>query len=153
MGLRRLLAICWIICHYRLDILIPAEKLPLRARLLLKFGPWRMFPKRGYSRGERLRCALENLGPIFIKFGQVLSTRRDLLPDDVSEELTKLQDQVPPFASELAVAAIETALGKPIAELFAAFDREALASASIAQVHTATLHNNIDVVVKVVRPG
>jgi ubiquinone biosynthesis protein len=153
MGLRRLLAICWIICHYRLDTLIPADKLPLRARLLLRFGPWRLFPRRHYSRGERLRCALENLGPIFIKFGQVLSTRRDLLPDDVSEELTKLQDQVPPFASDLAVAAIETALGKPIAELFATFDREALASASIAQVHTATLHNNIDVVVKVVRPG
>jgi ubiquinone biosynthesis protein len=152
MGLRRLLAICWIICHYRLDTLIPIEKLPLRARLLIKFGPWRLFPRRDYSRGERLRCALENLGPIFIKFGQVLSTRRDLLADDVSDELAKLQDQVPPFASDIAVAAIETALGKPINELFAAFDREALASASIAQVHTATLHNNIDVVVKVVRP-
>lgn len=153
MGLRRLVAICWIICQYRLDTLIPAEKLPLRVRLLLRCGPWRLFPRRHYSRGERLRCALENLGPIFIKFGQVLSTRSDLLPDDISEELAKLQDQVPPFASEIAVAAIETALGKSIAELFAAFDHDALASASIAQVHTATLHNNIDVVVKVVRPG
>ncbi|MFQ3200322.1 MAG: ubiquinone biosynthesis protein [Zhongshania sp.] len=153
MGLRRLVAICWIICQYRLDTLIPAEKLSLRVRLLLRCGPWRLFPRRHYSNGERLRCALENLGPIFIKFGQILSTRRDLLPDDVSEELAKLQDQVPPFASEVAVAAIESALGKPIAELFAAFDHEALASASIAQVHTATLHNNIDVVVKVVRPG
>lgn len=153
MGLRRLVAICWIICRYRLDTLIPAEKLPLRVRLLLRCGPWRLFPPRHYSSGERLRCALENLGPIFIKFGQVLSTRRDLLPDDISEELAKLQDQVPPFASDVAVAAIESALGKPIAELFAAFDHQPLASASIAQVHTATLHNNIDVVVKVVRPG
>ncbi|MFT7404377.1 MAG: ubiquinone biosynthesis protein [Zhongshania sp.] len=153
MGLRRLVAICWIICRYRLDTLIPAEKLPLRVRLLLRCGPWRLFPRRHHSSGERLRCALENLGPIFIKFGQVLSTRGDLLPDDISEELAKLQDQVPPFASEVAVAAIESALGKPITELFAAFDHEALASASIAQVHTATLHNNIDVVVKVVRPG
>ncbi|MEX1664858.1 ubiquinone biosynthesis regulatory protein kinase UbiB [Zhongshania arctica] len=153
MGLRRLVAICWIICRYRLDTLIPAEKLPLRVRLLLRCGPWRLFPRRHYNSGERLRCALENLGPIFIKFGQVLSTRRDLLPDDISEELAKLQDQVPPFASDVAVAAIESALGKPIAELFAAFDHQPLASASIAQVHTATLHNNIDVVVKVVRPG
>jgi ubiquinone biosynthesis protein len=153
MGLRRLLVICWIICHYRLDTLIPAEKLPLRARLLLRLGPWRLFPRRHFSRGERLRCALENLGPIFIKFGQILSTRRDLLADDISEELAKLQDQVPPFCSKLAVTTIETALGKSIDELFAAFDTQALASASIAQVHTATLHSNIDVVVKVVRPG
>ncbi|CAA0082574.1 putative protein kinase UbiB [Zhongshania aliphaticivorans] len=153
MGLRRLIVICWIICHYRLDTLIPTEKLPLRIRLLIRLGPWRLFPHGQYSRGERLRCALENLGPIFIKFGQVLSTRRDLLADDISDELAKLQDQVPPFASEQAVATIESALGKPIAELFSTFDHNALASASIAQVHTATLHNNINVVVKVVRPG
>ncbi|MEX1668865.1 ubiquinone biosynthesis regulatory protein kinase UbiB [Zhongshania guokunii] len=153
MGLRRLLTICWIICHYRLDTLIPAERLPLRARLLLRCGPWRLFPKGQHSRGERLRLALEQLGPIFIKFGQILSTRRDLLADDVAMELAKLQDQVPPFPSDQAVAVIETALGKPIDELFIAFDRQPLASASIAQVHTATLDNNIDVVVKVVRPG
>ncbi|MDF1692215.1 MAG: ubiquinone biosynthesis regulatory protein kinase UbiB [Zhongshania sp.] len=153
MGLRRLLAICWIICHYRLDTLIPAERLPLRARLLLRCGPWRLFPKGEYSRGERLRLALEQLGPIFIKFGQILSTRRDLLADDVAMELAKLQDQVPPFPSDQAVAVIEAALGKPIDELFVAFDRQPLASASIAQVHTATLDGNIDVVVKVVRPG
>ncbi len=153
MGLRRLLAICWIICVYRLDTLIPTEHLPLRARLLLRCGPWRLFAKGKYSRGERLRLGLENLGPIFIKFGQILSTRRDLLADDVAMELAKLQDQVPPFGSEQAVAVIEAALGKPIEQLFLKFDRQPLASASIAQVHTATIDNNIDVVVKVVRPG
>jgi ubiquinone biosynthesis protein len=153
MGLRRLLAICWIICVYRLDTLIPTEHLPLRARLVLRCGPWRLFSAGRYSRGERLRLGLEQLGPIFIKFGQILSTRRDLLADDVAMELAKLQDQVPPFASDQAVTVIEVALGKPIDQLFTAFDRQPLASASIAQVHTATLGNNIDVVVKVVRPG
>jgi ubiquinone biosynthesis protein len=153
MGLRRLLAICWIICRYRLDTLVPADKLPFKARILLRCGPWRLFPQGEHSRGDRLRLALENLGPIFIKFGQMLSTRRDLLPDDVAAELTKLQDQVPPFPNEQAVAVIETALGKPVTQLFSHFDTQPLASASIAQVHSATLENNIDVVVKVVRPG
>ena len=153
MGLRRLLAICWIICAYRLDTLIPTEHLPLRARIILRCGPWRLFSAGKYSRGERLRLGLEKLGPIFIKFGQILSTRRDLLADDVAMELAKLQDQVPPFGSEQAVSVIEAALGKPIDQLFTAFDRQPLASASIAQEHTATLEGNIDVVVKVVRPG
>ncbi|MFT5887444.1 MAG: ubiquinone biosynthesis protein [Zhongshania sp.] len=153
MGLRRLFAICWIICRYRLDTLVPADKLPLKARILLRCGPWRLFPQGEHSRGDRLRLGLENLGPIFIKFGQMLSTRRDLLPDDVAAELTKLQDQVPPFPNEQAVAVIEAALGKPVTQLFSHFDTQPLASASIAQVHSATLENNIDVVVKVVRPG
>jgi len=108
-------------------------------------------------RGERLREALERLGPIFVKFGQVLSTRRDLLPPDIAEELARLQDRVPPFASEVAVATIERAFGRPVDEVFEAFDREPVASASIAQVHFATLRTKSgqlrDVAVKVLRPG
>ncbi len=108
-------------------------------------------------RGERLREALERLGPIFVKFGQVLSTRRDLLPPDIAEELARLQDRVPPFASEVAVSTIERAFGRPVDEVFESFDREPVASASIAQVHFATLRTKSgqlrDVAVKVLRPG
>jgi ubiquinone biosynthesis protein len=110
---------------------------------------------RNYSapRGERLRLALERLGPIFVKFGQVLSTRRDLLAPDIADELAKLQDQVPPFDSAVAVAQIEQAFGKPLDQLFASFELEPVASASIAQVHFAVLPSGEDVAVKVLRPG
>jgi ubiquinone biosynthesis protein len=104
-------------------------------------------------RGARMRMALEKLGPIFVKFGQVLSTRRDLLPLDVADELARLQDQVPPFPGEQAVALVEKAFGRPIDEIFAVFDRVPVASASIAQVHFATLKNGREVAVKVLRPG
>ncbi len=106
-------------------------------------------------RGLRLRLALEELGTVFIKFGQALSTRPDVLPPDVAMELAKLQDQVPPFATEQAIALIEAALGKPVDELFARFDREPLAAASVAQVYTAKLpgEGGMEVVVKVLRPG
>ncbi len=105
-------------------------------------------------RGERLRRALERLGPIFVKFGQVLSTRRDLLPLDVADELAKLQDRVPPFPAAQSAALIERALGRPIGELFSRFDAEPVASASIAQVHFAQLRSNgREVAVKVLRPG
>lgn len=108
-------------------------------------------------RGQRLRQALERLGPIFVKFGQVLSTRRDLLPLDIADELAKLQDRVPPFSSGLAVATIERALRKPLAEIFESFEREPVASASIAQVHFAVVRDRSgrlrDVAVKVLRPG
>jgi ubiquinone biosynthesis protein len=107
----------------------------------------------GAPRAVRLRRALETLGPIFVKFGQVLSTRRDLLPGDLADELAKLQDQVPPFPSEQAVAEIERSLGKPIAELFDRFERDAVASASVAQVHLAVLPDGREVAVKVLRPG
>lgn len=104
-------------------------------------------------RGQRLRCALEELGPIFVKFGQLLSTRRDLMPADIADELAKLQDQVPPFDSDVAIAQITRSLGKHPDQLFASFDRIPVASASIAQVHFATLTNGREVAVKVLRPG
>ena len=104
-------------------------------------------------RGERLRRALETLGPIFVKFGQVLSTRRDLLPPDIADELAKLQDQVPPFPSEAAVAEIERSLGRRVDDLFWSFEREPVASASIAQVHLGKLADGREVAVKVLRPG
>jgi ubiquinone biosynthesis protein len=104
-------------------------------------------------RGQRLREALETLGPIYVKFGQVLSTRRDLVPLDIADELAKLQDQVPPFASALAVAEVERSLGTKLDDVFASFDEGPMASASIAQVHLARLHDGTEVAVKVLRPG
>ncbi len=104
-------------------------------------------------RGVRLRQGLERLGPIFVKFGQVLSTRRDLLPPDYAEELARLQDRVPPFPAEQSRALVEKAFGRPIDALFASFDAEPVASASIAQVHFATLKDGREVAVKVLRPG
>ena len=103
-------------------------------------------------RGERLRLALESLGPIFVKFGQVLSTRRDLLPPDVADELARLQDRVPPFPGDVAVREIERGLGRRIDDVYETFDRTPIASASIAQVHFATLKDGRQVAVKVVRP-
>jgi ubiquinone biosynthesis protein len=104
-------------------------------------------------RGERLRLALERLGPIFVKFGQVMSTRRDLLPADLADELTRLQDRVPPFPAALARQLVERAYGRPIESIFATFEAEPVASASIAQVHFATLKDGRHVAVKVLRPG
>jgi ubiquinone biosynthesis protein len=107
-------------------------------------------------RGQRIREALERLGPIFVKFGQVLSTRRDLLPTDIADELAQLQDNVPPFPSEVAVATIERAFRRPVDEIFVYFDRQPVASASIAQVHFAVIQDKQgvqrDVAVKVLRP-
>jgi ubiquinone biosynthesis protein len=108
-------------------------------------------------RGQRLREALERLGPIFVKFGQVLSTRRDLLPVDIADELARLQDRVPPFDSAVAIATIERAFRRPVADIFVSFEREPVASASIAQVHFAVVKDRNgrerEVAVKVLRPG
>ncbi|MFN4263423.1 MAG: ubiquinone biosynthesis regulatory protein kinase UbiB [Thioalkalivibrionaceae bacterium] len=150
----RLWFISRILVRHRLDNLL-FELKPLRPlRFLLLAAPWNWF--RGPTiapRGERLRRTLEDLGPIFVKFGQMLSTRRDLLPDDIAAELAKLQDRVPPFPGEEAIAVIESELEQPIAALFDEFDSVPLASASIAQVHTARLKTGEAVIVKVVRPG
>ncbi|WLQ12189.1 ubiquinone biosynthesis regulatory protein kinase UbiB [Hahella aquimaris] len=151
--INRLIQIVWVICRYRLDEFAPLTLLPLPLRLLFLLAPWRLFPKPQIPRGERLRRALEELGPIFVKFGQILSTRKDLLPEDLADELKRLQDKVPPFASDSAVRIIEESLKSPISELFADFQTYPMASASIAQVHAATLKNGKEVVVKVIRPG
>ncbi|MCP5240380.1 MAG: ubiquinone biosynthesis regulatory protein kinase UbiB [Zoogloeaceae bacterium] len=111
---------------------------------------WRRFDK---PRAVRLRLALESLGPIFVKFGQMLSTRRDLLPPDLAQELSMLQDRVPPFPSEQAIALLETFYGRPVDEVFDAFERTPVASASVAQVHFAKLQDGTEVAVKILRPG
>ncbi|WP_211826405.1 ubiquinone biosynthesis regulatory protein kinase UbiB [Kistimonas asteriae] len=148
----RFIKIVSVVARYRLDNLVDSEPLPFYIRWFLKLLPWRFIPSR-LSRGERLRRALIELGPIFVKFGQILSTRRDLLPNDIGDELAKLQDRVPPFPGEAAETIIQKSLGRPPSELFATFNREPMASASVAQVHEATLHSGESVVVKVIRPG
>lgn len=149
--MRRLFTIIGIFLRYRLDQCFDAQLLPQSIRLLLL--PAKLFPAPKETPAARLRDALIQLGPIFIKFGQMLSTRKDLLDDDFSEELAKLQDKVPPFANAAAIAIIEAELKKPISEIFAEFSADPLASASIAQVHCAILKDGTDVVVKVVRPN
>ena len=148
----RLFRIAVVLTRYRMDTLIldmPALKLARVVRMI----PWGRRGVRDLSRGARLRLALEELGPIYVKFGQILSTRRDLLPHDIADELAKLQDDVPAFPGEQARAIVEEELGKPVAELFGSFDETPMASASIAQVHAATLPDGTEVVAKVVRPG
>ncbi|MEH6582199.1 MAG: ubiquinone biosynthesis regulatory protein kinase UbiB [Halioglobus sp.] len=148
----RLLKIVRTVGRYRLDEFINTDSLPFLARTALLLSPWRLWSAPDLSRGVRLRKALEELGPVFIKFGQMLSTRRDLLPEDIADELARLQDDVPPFPEQQSIAIIEQALAKPIAELFAEFSATPMASASVAQIHAATLHSGEQVVVKVVRP-
>ena len=147
--------IVFIVLRYGLDELVLSSLrrpwLALLARLLSVGRDLRA------PRGQRLREALEHLGPIFVKFGQVLSTRRDLLPQDIADELARLQDRVPPFASSVAVATIERAFARPLQEIFEQFDQQPVASASIAQVHFAILRDKSgqarEVAVKVLRPG
>ncbi|MGA2776483.1 MAG: ubiquinone biosynthesis regulatory protein kinase UbiB [Steroidobacteraceae bacterium] len=150
----RLLQIQRALVRHGLDDFVRATHLYRPLRFLFYLSPWTWFQRSaGATRGERLRLALEELGPIFVKFGQALSTRRDLLPVDIADELAKLQDRVPPFDSAIAAATVETAFGKPLAEVFATFDMAPLAAASIAQVHAATLSDGREVVVKILRPG
>jgi ubiquinone biosynthesis protein len=147
----RMLSIQKVLVRHGLDELISATHFlrPLRYFFYL-------FPRksnRSAPLGERLRLALIELGPIFVKFGQAISTRRDLLPTDIADELAQLQDRVPPFPSEEAVAILEEVYGQSVDEVFARFDREPLAAASIAQVHSAQLPDGVEVIVKILRPG
>ena len=153
--LLRSIFIVWIVLRHGLDQLV-LDSLPhpwlRRLSLVLRLG--RRFDQ---PRGVRLRQALEQLGPIFVKFGQVLSTRRDLLPPDIAQELALLQDRVPPFPTQVAVTTIERAFGRPVDEVFTQFDREPVASASIAQVHFGVLRTRDgqerEVAIKVLRPN
>ena len=154
MRLLRLARIFTVVWRYRLDEIVVSS---LKNPTLVRFVRWTTFGAPRATRGARLRQALEDLGPIFVKFGQVLSTRRDLLPTDVADELAKLQDRVPPFASDVARREIERGLGRPIDSVFTDFEDEPVASASIAQVHFAVMkdgpHAGKEVAVKVLRPN
>lgn len=149
----RLFRVVAVLLKYQLDEVIEGARLYRPLKLLTPLLPGPAVDTRGLSRGVRLRLALTELGPIFVKAGQVLSTRRDLVPPDIADDLALLQDQVPPFPGAEARAIVERELRAPVATLFAAFDETALASASIAQVHAATLHDGREVVLKVLRPG
>ena len=141
-----------VVLRYRLDDLLEGTPAERWLRLAKPFVPREPAAIAAQSRGARLRLALQELGPIFVKFGQILSTRRDLVPPDVADELTLLQDRVQPFDGQSARRIVEQALGRPIEAAFASFDTTPLASASIAQVHAATLEDGRQVVVKVLRP-
>ena len=141
-----------VLLRYRLDDLLDGTPAERWLKLMRPFVPRATPSIAGMPRGARLRLALQELGPIFVKFGQILSTRRDLVPPDIAEELTHLQDRVAPFDGEIARNLVELELGRNIEVAYASFDIVPLASASIAQVHAATLHDGREVVVKVLRP-
>ncbi len=147
----RLLKIIFVVLRFGLDEFLLAHSRTRWLHGLLK--TLLFFRNTDRPRAVRLRLALENLGPIFVKFGQMLSTRRDLMPADIADELAKLQDQVPPFSSAQAVAVLEKVYGKPLAEVFKSFDETPIASASVAQVHFAVLPDGRDAAVKILRPG
>ena len=148
----RLLTIQRVLVKHGLDELVFALRLFRPVRWLQRLLPWNWWRKLDQPRGVRLRLALEDLGPVYVKFGQLLSTRRDMLPDDIALELARLQDKVPPFPGHLARGIIERSLGKKPEEVFLEFDETPLASASVAQVHAATLHDGRAMIVKVIRP-
>ncbi|MCP5041240.1 MAG: ubiquinone biosynthesis regulatory protein kinase UbiB, partial [bacterium] len=149
--LLRVLTIQRVLVKYGLDDIIRETHLLRPLRFLFYLAP--RSRDRSAPIGERIRLTLEELGPIFVKFGQAISTRRDLLPPDIADELAKLQDAVPPFPVEQAIGILEQAYGKNVDDVFERFDVEPLAAASIAQVHTARLNDGAEVIVKVLRPG
>src|SRR5688572_21244462 len=160
--LSRLIEIQRVLVRHGLDEFVRATHLYRPLRFIFLLSPWTWAVRRGDApRAERLRLALEELGPIFVKFGQALSTRRDLLPLDIADELAKLQDRVPPFDGKVARAIIEAAYGRTAEQVFSVFEEQPLAAASIAQVHAAELRPEValngaktrEVVVKVLRPG
>src|SRR5262249_32280099 len=145
----RFLRIVHTIGRYGLDEFLPSRVRPLRLLFAIGFF-WRDTSR---PRGERLRLALESLGPVFVKFGQLLSVRPDLFPEDIIEQLAKLQDNVPPVTWEEVAATLTRAYDRPFDQVFKTLDRVPIASASVAQVHFATLPDGRDVAVKVLRPG
>ncbi len=149
----RMLRIVRVLVRHGLDEFVFTLHLFRPYRFILFVFPGYWFRDRNVPRGQRLREALEELGPVFVKFGQVVSTRPDLIPADIAVELTRLQDDVLPFPGDEAREVIERALDAPLSEHFASFDVQPLASASVAQVHGATLQDSTEVVVKVLRPG
>jgi len=154
--LRRLARILLLVFRYRLDelfLLVGSRQIPGWVRVLLFLNPLRLVPRSGIPLATRVRLAIEVLGPVFVKFGQILSTRRDLLPVELANELAKLQDRVPPFPNAEARDIVSCALARPLGEVFADFGKEPLASASIAQVYAGVLMTGEEVVVKVIRPG
>ena len=152
-SLFRFVVISRVLIRYRLDSLVLSTPALKSLKPLLYLIPWHYFPVKKYTRGERIRLALEELGPIFIKFGQTLSTRPDLLPEDIAKELAKLQDACPGFDGTQAQQIIEKDLGSTAERLFSSFDSTPMASASIAQVHSAKTLEGDEVVVKVLRPN
>src|SRR5678816_4198504 len=145
----RLIEIQRVLVRHGLDEFVRATHLYRPLRFLFLMSPWTWaVRRRDEPRAVRLREALQELGPIFVKFGQVISTRRDLIPADIAEELAKLQDRVPPFPAEVARETVERAFGRPIESIFASFDAAPVASASIAQVHFAVLKDGREVAVK-----
>jgi ubiquinone biosynthesis protein len=152
--MRRLIQIHRAIARHGLVDFTRGSSVHGKLRLISALSPWLWLQGASSgSRGLRLRLALEELGPVFVKFGQAISTRRDLLPPDIADELVKLQDRVPPFAGEEARRIAEEALGAPLSTLFGSFETGPLAAASIAQVHAATLADGREVIVKILRPG
>lgn len=149
----RLIHINYILAKNGLDNVVVSLRLFAPLRFIVYLNPWNWFRKVTLTRGEALRISLEELGPIFIKFGQALSTRPDILPEDIAMELSKLQDKVPPFPSAQAMMIIEEAYGRSPYDVFAEITPDALASASMAQVHAATLKTGEHVVVKILRPN
>lgn len=148
----RIIKINFTLARYNIDEILLGKHRFYPLRFVIYFNPYYWTHRKKLSRGERIRRALEELGPIFVKAGQILSTRRDILPDDVATELSKLQDRVPPFSGKLAKKMIEDSLGASTEVFFSSIEVNALASASIAQVHAATLLSGEQVVIKVLRP-
>ncbi|MGB0446807.1 MAG: ABC1 kinase family protein, partial [Pseudomonadales bacterium] len=149
----RVLTLLRVLTRHRLDVPLLRQQIPFALRLAIWLMPWRyLVPVRG-SEPQRVKQALIDLGPVFVKFGQLLATRRDLLAEEWVEPLATLLDKVPPFSSEEAQEIIEQAIGEPVEQAFKEFESAPLASASVAQVHAARLSTGEAVVVKVIRPG